>query len=172
MNTATELEFCEVEVRSVLAAQVSSRSAPDPASIKPAMEKAFQTLADFLARHGIPMAGQPRAIYTSYGPDGVSFTVAVPVAAAPGDNPAVTIATLAGGPAFRFTHHGPYQMLARTYGHITEFLKAQGWISSEADWARYMPMWEEYLNPPETTPEADLLTYIYLPQTGSEPPIR
>jgi hypothetical protein len=26
-----------------------------------------------------------------------------------------------------------------------------------------MPMWEEYPNDPHTTPEADLLTYIFLP---------
>jgi len=38
-------------------------------------------------------------------------------------------------------------------------------MQSEADWARYTPMWEEYRNDPETTPEAELLTYIYLPVT-------
>ena len=41
--------------------------------------------------------------------------------------------------------------------------KAKGPLQCEADWARYMPMWEEYLNDPQTTPEAELLTYIYLP---------
>ena len=53
--------------------------------------------------------------------------------------------------------------LAATYGQITEFLKAKGLMQSEADWARYMPMWEEYLNDPQTTPGAELMTYIYLP---------
>jgi hypothetical protein len=36
-------------------------------------------------------------------------------------------------------------------------------MQSEADGACYMPMWEEYLNDPDTTPQADPLTYIYLP---------
>jgi AraC family transcriptional regulator len=39
------------------------------------------------------------------------------------------------------------------------------WMKSEADWARYMPMWEEYLNDPDSTPAAELVTYIYLPVT-------
>ena len=45
-----------------------------------------------------------------------------------------------------------------TYGQVTQFMQSQGLLTSEADWARYMPMWEEYLNDPQTTPEADLLT--------------
>ena len=36
-------------------------------------------------------------------------------------------------------------------------------MRSEADWAKYMPMWEEYMNDPERTPAAELLTHIYLP---------
>ena len=55
----------------------------------------------------------------------------------------------------------------KTYGRITEFLKEKGLLKSEADWARYMPMWEEYRNDPTTTPEAELVTYIYLPVPGN-----
>jgi len=50
-----------------------------------------------------------------------------------------------------------------TYGRITEFCKSKGLMQTEADWARYMPMWEEYLNDPQTTPADQLVTYIYLP---------
>jgi DNA gyrase inhibitor GyrI len=38
-------------------------------------------------------------------------------------------------------------------------------MQTEDDWMRYMPMWEVYLNDPQTPPETDLLTYIYLPVT-------
>jgi DNA gyrase inhibitor GyrI len=51
----------------------------------------------------------------------------------------------------------------RTYNRITECMQAKGMLASEADWARYMPMWEECLNDPQVTPEADILTYIYVP---------
>jgi effector-binding domain-containing protein len=42
-------------------------------------------------------------------------------------------------------------------------MQTQGLLKTEADWARFMPMWEEYLNDPETVPEAELVTYIYVP---------
>jgi len=36
-------------------------------------------------------------------------------------------------------------------------------MKTEADWARYMPI-GRIPQRPETTPEADLLTYIYCPR--------
>ena len=42
-------------------------------------------------------------------------------------------------------------------------MRGKGLMESEADWMKYMPMWEEYLNDPATTPEAELVTHIYLP---------
>jgi hypothetical protein len=166
MLTATDLEFAEVQVPPALAVQFSSQCAPDPASISTAMRSAFGALMGFLARHRLAPTGQPRAIYTAYGATGVSFTVAMPVAAgpaAPVDEPSIRVDTLSPTRAYRFTHHGPYANLMQTYGQITAFMKEKGMMQSDADWARYMPMWEEYLNDPEKTPAADLVTYIYLP---------
>ena len=65
----------------------------------------------------------------------------------------------------RLTHHGPYADLAQTYSGITAFMIEKQWVRSEADWVRYMPMWEEYMNDPGPTPAAELMTYIYLPIT-------
>ena len=166
MMTATELEFAEVAVPPALAVQVRGQCAPDPGSIKAAMTTGFDAVTAYIARHNLTPNGQPRAIYVSYGPEGVSFILAMPVTAAPadtGDDESSVMGTLAGTKAYRFTHHGPYPNRAQTYGHITAFMLSKGWMQTEADWARYMPMWEEYLNDPETTPEPDLLTYIYLP---------
>jgi effector-binding domain-containing protein len=169
MTTYDELQFAEVETPPVLAAQVGGQSAPDPSAISAAIGAAFGTLIGFMGRHAVAPGGPPRAVYTAYGREGVSFTVAIPVApvaAAPPDEPPVTVGSLPAGKAYRFTHRGPYRNLMQTYGNITAFLKAKGCLQSDADWARYMPMWEEYRNDPETTPEADLLTYIYLPVGG------
>jgi len=165
VTTATDLEFAEVQVNPALAVQLDSQSRPDPQSISAAMHAAFGVLDSFVKRYGLKPNGPPRAIYTSYGAGGVSFTVAWPVESKPAvtDESPVRVDTLAGTKAYRFTHHGPYPNLAQTYNHITAFLKEKGWMQSEADWARYMPMWEEYLNDPQTTPPAELATYIYLP---------
>jgi len=166
MSQFDALEFEEVEVPSVLAAQMPGVCGPDPAAISRAMRSAFDELAGFLRQHRLSPAGPPRAIYTAYGPQGVRFTVAMPIAAPPATTRMIGpgfVKSLSAAKAMRFTHCGPYAELMKTYGQVTEFLKAKGLMQSEADWARYMPMWEEYLNDPQTTPPAELRTYIYLP---------
>ncbi|WP_321476912.1 GyrI-like domain-containing protein [uncultured Paludibaculum sp.] len=166
MATATELEFAEVQVAAALAVQLSNRCVPDPASISAAIRAGFESLMNFVTRHGLSMNGHPRAIYTDYGAAGVSFTLALPVAAGPSepvDEPSICVETLGAAKAYRFTHHGPYEKLALTYNQIAGFMKEQGWMQSEADWARYMPMWEEYQNDPDSTPASELVTHIYLP---------
>lgn len=166
MSEFDQLEFTETEVAPILAAQVAGACSMEPSSIGPAISKAFDTLCQFQRSHALVPAGPPRAIYTTYSPSEMQFIVAMPIASAPSepiDSDEGFIGTVAGGKAFRFTHRGPYAGLMGTYGQITAFLKAKGLMQSEADWARFMPMWEEYQNDPHTTPEADLLTYIYLP---------
>lgn len=166
MSEFDSLEFTQTEVPPVLAVQVSGQCGLEPSSVGPAISKAFDQLGRVLQDHALAPAGPPRAIYTTYGPAEMHFIVAMPIATAPATPvapDAATVGPLAGTRALRFTHRGPYAGLMDTYGQITAFMKAQGLMQSEADWARYMPMWEEYLNDPHTTPEADLLTYIYLP---------
>jgi len=168
MSQFDALEFTEVEVPSILAAQVHGESGPDPAAIGSAMEVTFGRLGAFVQQHAFIPSGPPRAIYTSYGPEGIKFIVAMPITAPPAaaaEDSSGFVESIAGTRAMRFTHRGPYTDLMKTYGLITEFLKARGLMQSEADWAKYMPMWEEYLNDPQTTAPAELLTYIYLPVT-------
>jgi AraC family transcriptional regulator len=160
-----ELEFTEAGVPPVLAAQVpgSCEGIPD---LPPAIGKAFGTLIGFIQRHGLAPSGPPRVLYTSCPPAPLEFRVLIPVSAppaGPSEDTSAIVETVAGGTAYRFTHRGPYHNLAQTYDRITEFLKSRGWMETDADWLMYMPMWEEYLNDPTTTPEADLLTHIYLP---------
>jgi effector-binding domain-containing protein len=154
------------EVPPVLAVQLSDRCSPAPEAIKDAMGRSFGALMGFIEQHRLVIAGQPRAIYTFYGPEGMDFTVAIPVAAPsaiPPEGGPVTIARVTGGKVLRFIHRGPYHELRTTYNRITQYMQAQGLMKSEADWARYMPMWEEYLNDPDQIPETELQTYIYLP---------
>jgi len=166
MSEFDHLEFTEIEVAPVLALQVPGSCGTDPSAIGPAIEAAFGKLGQLLASGALAPSGPPRTIYTAYGPEGRQFIVAMPIAqppAEPVEGSATSIGMLPGSKTLRFTHHGPYTDLMNTYGQITQFMQAKGLMASEADWSRYMPMWEEYLNTPETTPEAELLTHIYLP---------
>lgn len=171
MSTAipTALDFSEVEVAPALAVQLDVECGPDPASIGAGLRTGFESLMSFADRHSLVLNNQPRSIYTAYGPGGVSVTLALPVAAPPPPSvtePPIRVDTLPGTRALRFTHRGPYEDLARTYSRITAFMVEKRWMASEADWARYMPMWEEYMNDPDRTPATELMTYIYLPATS------
>lgn len=166
MVPATDLEFAEVQAEPALAVQLPSHSAIDPTSIGLAMHAAFETVMSFAGRHGLAINGHPRVIYTAYDASGVSFTVALPVAEPPQGpiaQPPIVVDVLAPAKAYRFTHHGPYSELMHTYGRITAFLKDRGTLKSDADWARHMPMWEEYVNDPEKTAPSELVTHIYVP---------
>jgi len=157
-----------VDVNAVPAALLKRRAGPEPDAIPRAMGDAFETLGAFIGTHGIVCAGPPRAIYTASGPEGTEFTLAFPIV-----EPAQTILAAPGGPtvgrldaarAWRFTHHGAYSGIRATYGQIEDWLKSQGLFKTQADWGKFMPMWEEYMNEPGKTPEPDLLTYVYLPR--------
>lgn len=166
MASATDLEFAEVQVAPALAVQLNLECGLEPASIGAAIGAGFASMMNFINTHALAVINQPRAIYTAYGPGGVSITLALPVAAAPqgsAAHPPVRVDTLPAVKALRFTHHGPYAALAETYNRITAFMIGKQWMESEADWVRYMPMWEEYMNDPDHTPAEELKTYIFLP---------
>lgn len=168
MSEFDVLEFAEVDVPPILAVQMPGASGPNPAVIASTMRAAFTELMGFLRQYKLTPSGPSRAIYLAYGPQGVKFVVAMPIVR-PQTMPRTIgpgfIKPLTGGKALRFTHRGPYADLRKTYGLITEFLKAKGLMETDAEWSRYMPMWEEYLNDPQITPPAELRTYIYLPVT-------
>ena len=164
MDIFDAIQPTDVTVPEALAIQISSSVGSNPAEIGAAMGAAFETLMAYLGQHGLQCIGAPRCVYTSYGPEGTTFSTAMPVAAAPenaGDGP-VIVAPLPSGKALRFTHTGPYPQLMGTYNSITEYLREKGLLVTDADWAKYMPMWEEYVNDPDTVPEAELITHIYL----------
>jgi len=166
MPTTEMIAATPTDVAPVTAVQLDCASGPDPASIGAEMHRAFSVLDEFVERNRLQPNAPARAIYTAWGPEGVKMTVAIPVVAPAAPVPAsgaVRLGTLLATRTLRFTHRGPYRDLMATYGRITAYLRAEGLIEDEAGWVRFMPMWEEYLNEPGTTPEPDLLTHIHLP---------
>ena len=161
----TNLESMEVLVPATLLAEFHGSSAAESNAISAAVGAALRTVHTFLIVNRITAAGAPRVVYDEWSPAGVKFTAAVPVTAVPPnvvDSTDVSITATAECTALRFVHHGPYRELHQTYDRIEAWLRERGGIKSTSDWARYAPMWEEYLNDPATTPESDLITRIYL----------
>jgi effector-binding domain-containing protein len=162
--TATQLESMEVLVPEALVAQLEGLTSTQQ-DIGAVIRQGFATLYGAIGQAGIGPAGAPRAIYTAWGPNEIHFTAAVPVDRSPATTPdagGVRIAHLPARVALRFVHRGPYRDISATYDRIDTWLRERGGISTPADWARYAPMWEEYMNDPATTPESDLETRIFL----------
>jgi effector-binding domain-containing protein len=162
---ATILDTKEVAVPPVVALECNKVCAADPAAIAAAVGAAFRTIEEFRRAHAIAAAGRPRVIYTEWGASGVRFTAAVPIADVPpdvADIADVSIRAIPESRALRFIHRGPYRDIRNAYDRIEGWLRARGGIRTPADWGNYSPMWEEYVNDPATTPEADLITRIYL----------
>lgn len=159
------LAAVEIEVPPAFAVRTSRRASRS--EIAAEMGAAFATLSAYATEHALTPAGPPRAMYTSWGEDGIEFTAEFPVVKPPytlPPAPGVTAEMVAGGRMLRFTHVGSYEHIAQTYERITHWLVGQGLMSGPEDWSKFMPMWEEYLNDPATTPSGDLLTNIYLPK--------
>ena len=161
--TVAQLDSMEVMVPAALVAQAEGASTP--AGLGSEIGKTFGLLYAAVGQAGLVLSGAPRAIYTAWSPDEVRFTVAVPIDRRPttplSNN--VDVAELPAGKALRFVHLGPYRDIRATYDRIESWLRDRGAIRTPADWARYSPMWEEYLNDPATTPESELVTHIFLP---------
>jgi len=161
----TNLESMEVLVPATLVAEYHGSSVGESSAISAAVSAALRTVQTFLIVNRIAAVGAPRVVYREWTPAAVKFTAAVPIAAVPpevSDSADVSIGTMPECSALRFVHRGPYRDVRHTYERIEAWLRSRGGIKTPADWARYSPMWEEYLNDPATTPESDLVTRIYL----------
>ena len=167
MTMTTQLENMEVSVPVTLVAQIEGLKTK-PEHLGAEIGQAFGRLFGAIGQAGSRPIGPPRAIYTSWGLNEVCFTVAAPIDRAPATplKDGVTSAQLPGLVALRFVHHGPYRDIKATYDRIEAWLRERGGIRTPADWAKYCPMWEEYMNDPATTPESELVTRIYLTLGG------
>jgi effector-binding domain-containing protein len=146
-----------VQVKSQPMIYVRRKSAMAPEAIGKAMAEAFDALGAFVGKNNVAVAGPPLAIYHDYSDAGVTMDVGFPVADA-GVKAAGEIKTgeTPGGKALKAVHRGPYDNLRATYDTLGKEMQKSG-----------IPMpaysWEVYLNEPGTTPDADLVTEIFMP---------
>lgn len=129
----------------------------DSADIGRKMGEAFQTLGQFIGQNAIAPAGPPLAVYHDYTDTGMTMDVGFPVAAAALGKAAgaVKAGATPSGKARKYLHKGPYDTLRDTYGEIQKQFEAEGTPMSPV-------CWEVYLSDPDSTPEADLVTEIFM----------
>lgn len=120
--------------------------------------ESFQSLDQYLAKHGIKPDGAPMTIYTETDDSGFKFRVAVPVAEAPKDPPKgdLAVGQTPSGKALKFVHRGSYEALNETYEAITDYLDDKG-LDAKDEFI------EEYASGPLRTGNYELVVNVLVP---------
>ena len=151
----TDYRMIEVEETSYLYNERSCSM--DPSDISQNMGIAFQTVLDFIAKHGIAEVGKPLSVYYTHDEKTMTFQAGFIVSAddaakAKGE---VKAGVLPAGKVLNYIHRGPYAKLRVSYGEMMQYLEDNGLAVAA-------PTWEVYLNEPDTVPEDQLETDIYV----------
>jgi effector-binding domain-containing protein/uncharacterized protein YndB with AHSA1/START domain len=137
--------------------QMSVRSADNPSAIGVALGVAYGRLSGYMNGQGLKQTAAPIAIYRSV--DGGTLTLDAAIPVDRGDAPpagTVRAAHLPAGPALRAEYHGAYSGLAAARAQLAAYVASAGLEAAG-------PMWEQYVSDPAKTPEAQLVTHIFVP---------
>ncbi|WP_404404584.1 GyrI-like domain-containing protein [Pelagibacterium halotolerans] len=157
-----DFEVIETHAQPML--YVTRQSSMDSEEIAKVMEDAFGAIGRFIGENQVSPAGPPLAIYSDW--DGAEMTVKVgfPVSSddagkAGGD---IHAGETPAGRCVKAIHHGAYDHLRETYAKLEQHFKT-------AHTGMPALTWEVYPNDPDTTPEDDLITEIYMPLPNGQP---
>lgn len=128
-----------------------------PAQISETMGKAFMEVFTFMQQNGVAPTDGGLSVYYSYDPDTVDFRTGFFVSAEDAKKASGRIKAdvTPAGRVVGFTHVGPYSKFGESYDQLAGWLEKEG-LKLGA------PTWEVYVNDPNTTPEEELRTDIYV----------
>ena len=156
----SDLKVEKVDVAPVTVAYLPATSSKDEQAIAQAIGGAYLEVGNFMAAHGLKQAGAPITIDTRWDEAGYSCDAAIPVDRAPegeiAAESAVKVRQTYSGQALKVVHTGAYRDLPAAYEKLHAFIAAHGYQQAG-------PAWDEYVSDPGTTPEADLITNVYVP---------
>jgi effector-binding domain-containing protein len=118
----------------------------------------FNSLDDYLNKHGIKPNGPPMTIYTQTDDNGFKFRVAVPVAETPKDAPKgdIAVGQAPAGKALKFVHRGSYEAMDSTYEAITDYLDDKGLDAKDV-------FVEEYVSGPLKAGDKQMVVDVFVP---------
>ena len=147
-------------------AYVSGSSSTDSDLIAKALTVAYGKVGVFMQASGLKAAAPPISVTRRWDAQAriYEFDAGIPLDRADAQAPAevkgkpseVKIAQTYAGAALKVEHHGSYKEMGKTYELIDAFKKAYALQDNGLSW-------EQYLSDPGKTPEAQLLTDIYVP---------
>jgi effector-binding domain-containing protein len=152
------MKFETVDTKSQPMLYVTRSTSMEPQEIAGVTGEAFGAIGEFIGQAGVTPAGPPIAVYRDWDGGKMKVDIGFPVASAEiakaqGE---VQAGHTPSGKTIKAVHRGPYAMLRETYGAMENYM-------SKAGYAMPALAWEVYVNDPETTQEADLVTEIYMP---------
>jgi len=155
-----------VDAKAQTYAYISGTSSTDTEAIGKALGEAYGKVNAFMAAGGLKEAGPPIAVTRRWDFQAkvYEFDAGIPVDRADAQAPAsvkgkpseVKIAQTYAGVALKVEHRGSYKALGQTYALIDAFKTAYALQDNGLSW-------EQYVSDPGKTPEAQLITDIYLP---------
>ena len=147
-------------------AYVSGSSSTDVDAIAKALAAAYGKIGAALGAAGLKQGGAPIAVTRRWDAQAkvYEFDAGIPLerndAQLPdtvkGKPSEVKLAQTYAGAALKVEHHGSYKELGKTYALIDAFKKAYALQDNGLSW-------EQYVSDPGKTPEAQLVTDIYVP---------
>jgi effector-binding domain-containing protein/carbon monoxide dehydrogenase subunit G len=156
----SDLQFELVDVSPVTVAWLSASSGQGEKAIAAAIGSAYAQIGRFLAAKHLKQAGPPLTINTKWADDIYEFEAAIPLdripeRAVPAGSP-VKVRQSYAGKAVKVVHRGAYRDLPVTYDKLHAYVAAYDLEAAGADW-------DEYVSDPGSTPEAELVTNIFMP---------
>ncbi|MCI0749762.1 MAG: SRPBCC family protein [Nevskiales bacterium] len=151
------LDVQEQQMTALPIAYIATRSARESQAMQVALSVAYSEISGYLDTQGLKQTARPLAIYRAVENGTLSFDAAIPVdsdEAIPGGK--VRLGRLPAGRVVRVVHQGPHAGLDVTDRRARAFLAAAGYRSNG-------DRWEQYVDDPAKTQEADLITLVYYP---------
>lgn len=156
----SDLEVAMLTAEPATVAFVATASAKDDAAIAQAIGTAYMLVGKFMAANGLKQAAAPITINTAWEAERYVFDAAIPVDREPEKavraDSLVRIKKTWAGRAVRAVHRGPYKGLSTTYDKVFAYVAANGLEAAG-------PSWDQYVSDPGNTPEAALITHVYVP---------
>jgi len=160
------LKVALVDNKAQTYAYVSGSSSTDSDVIAKALGTAYGKIGVFMQASGLKQAAPPISVTRRWDAQAkvYEFDAGIPLDSADAQAPAtvkgkpseVKIAQTYAGTALKVEHRGSYKEMGKTYELIDAFKKAYALQDNGSSW-------EQYVSDPGKTPEAQLITDIYVP---------
>jgi hypothetical protein len=150
-----EIERLQMEPRPLL--EVAGLRAESSTAVETRLREAFAAIGQVMAEHELTATGPPLAFTVCEAEQRCRHRAAVPVAppvTRPPLMPPVRWGQLPDGMAVRLVHRGDPAELPRSYARLDAWMAAHGLRGTGLTW-------EEYVDDPRETPQAQLQTRIY-----------